>query len=69
MLLLLHASHTYSSRSLRILDKPPPPFTENEYLWTISLWDLPSSLGDKFQLVLCHENWRSVAASGQFVID
>ena len=26
MLLLLHASHTYSSRSLRILDKPPPPF-------------------------------------------
>ena len=26
MLLLLPASHTYSSRSLRILDKPPPPF-------------------------------------------
>jgi hypothetical protein len=44
-------------------------FTENEYLWTTSLWDLQSSLGDKFQLVFCHENWRSIAASGQIVID
>jgi len=38
-------------------------------LWTIPLWDLPSSLGDEFQLVLYDEKWRSIAASGQFVID
>jgi hypothetical protein len=44
-------------------------FTENEYLWTISLWDLQSSLGDKFQLVLYDEKWRSIAASRQFVIN
>jgi len=41
---------------------------ELEYIWEISDYNLPGSLGDKFQLALYDEKWKLAALSEAFGI-